>query len=495
MKALLNKKIERLLDLINFLEVNGGKIETSLLIEKLNYTAYNLSVDILQANSIFSDILEINKNKHVEISYKNGNSYINAYSKAMESDPICKMLEKSFFNPNLDVSQMAKDLFVSQSTIYRWVDQFNDACVGHFNIYLETNPLVVKGYEWDVRVFFTNFFREKYPIYEWPFEFIDKASISVFFEKAIPNKYAKNFLYYYDSFHFQLAISMLRFSQGFRLASDDLYPNQKVQSLVNDIMEKEREVYFENCSLDKISYDRRFFEEIIRPFAGNMYAENYNSLLSLAEENPLSNKIIIYINKVISYLCAEFSIKTSNESELVLSLYNALLGSFARSISRYVLYSPYLIYQETIKNSFPEISHKIVEIIRAYNEFFSIPTNDEFVAYLFYVVWTTWKDLANQVTKPSHKLKVLVISRFSYFHAQSLRDQIVSYFGNLIDAYIIKELDLDVVDFDVSDFDLVISNFKVKGLNIPCIISEGIFSYKDYESISKTIFNMLFSPS
>lgn len=487
MKGLVSKKMERLLDLITCFEVHGGQLDIDTATEALGCPATTVLMDILQANAMFSSLFEIQRDDTLHLIYKNGNSYLDVFSLVMKQDPICSLLEKVFFDPNLDVNAMTNDLYVSTSTIYRWVEQFNSAVSGSYAVHLETHPLMLTGDEAEVRSFYTSFFKERYSLYEWPFPEVSKRELSLFLDQALPMKYGKNFLHYYECFHIQLAVTLQRFSQGFRLPEENLVQNERALHLAEEIASNDLRSSFSFFPVEGED-DVRFFQELLSPFVSDRDAESFEVLLNLTTRDPLANTLFIYINKLIAYLCQEFPVELDNESALILALYNALIGTFGKTISRSFLYSPYRIYQESIRVKFPGVCNQILRIIRAQNELFDLPVDPDFLGYLFYVIWSTWENLSNQLVQKPRKIKILVISKFSSFHALSLRSQILFYFGNIVEVSLPKESPIFLEAMDLSRYDLLVSNFKVAGSPIPTIYCNGIDSYATYSALAKAIF-------
>lgn len=543
MKGLVSKKIERLLDLITCFEIHDGQLDMDTASRELNRPITALLMDVMQANTFFSSILEIRRENNLEIIYKDGMSYPDAFSLVMKQDPICSLLEKVFFHPQMDVNAMANDLYVSNSTIYRWVEQFNAVVADSYAVHLETHPLVLLGDEAEVRSFYTSFFKERYSFYEWPFSFISKQELSLFLDDALPMKYAKNFLNYYECFHIQLAVSLQRFSQGFRLADEHLAHNARALATAEAFASKEAHYPFPSFPIERQGNDRRrddvrengrrendrwesdhqangrrangcresdrresdrrdndrrasdrwesdvrFYQELLVPFVGDRDAESFTVLLDLTAKDPLVNTIFIYINKLIANVCQEFPIELDNESDLTLALYNALIGTFGKTVSRSILYSPYRIYQESIRTKFPAVCNQILDIIRSQNALFNFPIDADYVGYLFYVIWSTWENLSNQLIQKPRKIKILVVSRFSYFHTLSLRSQILFYFGNLVEVSVPKIAPIFLETMDLSDYDLLVSNFNIAGSPIPTIFCNGIDSYATYSALAKAIF-------
>lgn len=508
MKGLVSKKIERLLDLITCFEIHDGQLDMDTASRELNRPITALLMDVMQANTFFSSILEIRRENNLEIIYKDGMSYPDAFSLVMKQDPICSLLEKVFFHPQMDVNAMANDLYVSNSTIYRWVEQFNAVVADSYAVHLETHPLVLLGDEAEVRSFYTGFFKERYSFYEWPFSFISKQELSLFLDDALPMKYAKNFLNYYECFHIQLAVSLQRFSQGFRLADEHLAHNARALATAEAFASKEAHYPFPSFPIERQGNDRResdrrdndrresdrwesdvrFYQELLVPFVGDRDAESFTVLLDLTAKDPLVNTIFIYINKLIANVCQEFPIELDNESDLTLALYNALIGTFGKTVSRSILYSPYRIYQESIRTKFPAVCNQILDIIRSQNALFNFPVDADYVGYLFYVIWSTWENLSNQLIQKPRKIKILVVSRFSYFHTLSLRSQILFYFGNLVEVSVPKIAPIFLETIDLSEYDLLVSNFNIAGSPIPTIFCNGIDSYATYSALAKAIF-------
>lgn len=486
-RGLLNKKVERILDLITLLEIHDGRVDFNTVYRELDSDAATLAMDLSQAKSLFAPLFTLQKDQDLQIQYLDGNTYLNVYAYAMTHSPVCALLEQVFFQPQQEVPDMARALFVSTSTVYRWVDQFNQAVRPSYDVSLDTHPLHLCGDENEVRTFYTSFFKEKYPLYEWPFPALSKSELSAFLDQALPLQYAKNFLNYYQCFHIQLAVSLYRYHQGFRLPDADLKANHR-SSAAADILLAEKRTLSLSSPPFSLSHDHRLYQELIAPFAGDLDAENFSVLLELTATTPLANRIFLYINRLISYLFQALSVQLDNESELVLALYNALMGTFGKSIARSILYSPYLLYQKSIQVQFPDLCNRILAIIRTQNQAFSLPTDPDFVGYLFYVIWSTWENLFNQLIRPPQKIKILVISRFSLFHARSLRQQILTYFGNLVDVSTPSEPPILLEALDLQSYDLIVSNFKIEGLPLPCVVCDGIHSYRDYAALARAIF-------
>ncbi|WP_435029521.1 helix-turn-helix domain-containing protein [Levyella massiliensis] len=487
MKGLVSKKMERLLDLITCFEVHDGELDINTAAEALDCPTTTLLMDILQANTTFSTIFQIKRDNKIRLVYKNGNSYSDVFSMVMKQDPICSLLEKVFFHSDLDVAAMTNDLYVSPSTIYRWVEQFNSAVSGSYAVHLETHPLVLTGEEAEVRSFYTSFFKERYSLYEWPFPAVSKKELSRFLNETLPMEYGKKFLHYYECFHIQLAVTLQRFSQGFRLPDENLMQNTRAQQMAKAINAKGIRSSFSFFPVEKEDDDVRFCQELLAPFVSDRDAESFEVLLDLTTRDPLANNLFLYINKLIAYLCQEFPVELDNESALILALYNALMGTFGKTVSRSFLYSPYRIYQESIRVKFPGVCNQILRIIRAQNELFDLSVDPDFLGYLFYVIWSTWENLSNQLIQKPRKIKVLVISKFSSFHALSLRSQILFYFGNIAEVSIPKESPIFLDAIDLSRYDLLVSNFKIADSPIPTVFCNGIDSYAAYSALSKAI--------
>ncbi|WP_053942839.1 helix-turn-helix domain-containing protein [Kallipyga gabonensis] len=491
MKSFLSKRVQRILDLIGLLEVQNGAVDTPVLYRDYDYQPASLTVDINLANSYFDRLLKIEKGDRVEITYKGAATYEDAYAFAMSQDTLCQLLEKVFFHPYYAVVDMARLLFVSPSTIYRWIDFFNEAVEGAFDIHLSTHPLVMRGDEAEVRTFYMSFFKERYPFSDWPFPYIAKEEIDDFLNQVLPMKYGKHFYRYYQCFHLQIAISLQRFCQGFHLTEDLLSQNKRVRTLAQDILDRGRTLHYHSSDPNEgLDQSLRLYAELLAPFVGDRDAETYPKLVQLAEEDPVANQIFIYINKVSSRLCRDFGIHLDNERDLILAIYNALVGTFGRSLSRPIFYSPYLIYEKKIQTRYPRVCLKIRDIIRTYNEVFSLPTDETFVAYIFYVICTTWENFINQLTQNQKPVRILVLSKFSLFHAMALRDQILFYFGNQVEVTVLRETPVMMEEMDLSSYDLLVSNFRLTKASLPTILCESIYTYKDYDHLARAIFNL-----
>ncbi len=102
------------------------------------------------------------------------------YSEAMS----LRFLEIIFFDETLGYEDMMEQLYLSESSLRRMVQNIQRALKA-YGIALETQPFRVVGHETLIRNFYTTYFEEKYTLYDWPFENVNlefmEAIISIGF--------------------------------------------------------------------------------------------------------------------------------------------------------------------------------------------------------------------------------------------------------------------------------------------------------------------------
>src|SRR5699024_1759169 len=120
------------------------------------------------------------------------------------------LLENIFLKENITITDLAKILYVSSSTIYRLIDQINEATKEkHFRI--ETNPCRIIGSEEEIRYFFYNYFHEKYSTLDWPYEYINENGLDMLLQFFIEFTQMEADFAYYNIFKTVSVINLIRY--------------------------------------------------------------------------------------------------------------------------------------------------------------------------------------------------------------------------------------------------------------------------------------------
>ena len=143
---LLNRTDNRRLNLIRILAKNSDWFFLSKLANKLNVSDRVLKNDLAFFRKEVDDFTIHSSRKGIKLTFKENKGLNTISKKVLESVVPFQLLEKIFLDETKSVSQLADELFISVSTLYRIIKDINFK-LKKYDIRINTNPCMVIGNE------------------------------------------------------------------------------------------------------------------------------------------------------------------------------------------------------------------------------------------------------------------------------------------------------------------------------------------------------------
>ena len=204
---LLNNTINRRLNLINILAKNSDWFFLNELANMLNVSERVLKNDLAYFRKEVDDFTIYSSRKGIKLAFKDNKGLNTISKKILISVVPFQVLEKIFLNETKSVSQLADELFISVSTLYRIIKDINFK-LKKYDIRINTNPCMVIGNEKKIRYFAYQYFHERYSLLEWPFKDLDESII---------NNFLKIFIDFNDNSTYYISLTTLKSVKSIKL--------------------------------------------------------------------------------------------------------------------------------------------------------------------------------------------------------------------------------------------------------------------------------------
>ena len=243
---------------------------------------------------------------------------------------IVNILKLTFFQKDIDKLDLAIDLDVSETSIYRSIKFLNDSLEGIYKLNYSYSTLKFIGSEEEIRKFFINFFIETNPYpNEWIFnDLLDEESVKIIVRNLAPYIHVKMYYAHFEYIKIALAVSIIRLKQGYKIGTDE--KNTKLVKIVKDFSKNKDisnfiEKEFPN-SKDKV-------EDVLYQILTYFFYNDYLFFIEKPEEildtSSDSNKHYKFYDKSITYLINKYKLNINDKKEL----YRLLFTYFKFKIS------------------------------------------------------------------------------------------------------------------------------------------------------------------
>lgn len=152
--------------------------------------------------------------------------------------------------------------------------------------------------------------------------------------------------------------------------------------------------------------------------------------------------------------------------------------------SKYILYNRSKLYVERMRNSIPSFVSDAESEMKEYITSIKGYASSGEINYLTFTLLTTWDNLLPQLYKSQRNIKALVVSRFDYFHALSMKSQIEFYFSSFLTTSLYEDDELYLDKIENSDYDLIITDFSLpKNFKKRWLYLHGSRTLNDYKGM------------
>ncbi|WP_162890825.1 M protein trans-acting positive regulator PRD domain-containing protein [Suicoccus acidiformans] len=467
MREVLHQTQLRRLELVEELYQSHTEwLDIAEIADKLETSPHNLRNDL---NSIRDIGIEVETNPsqmrliiNESIPLENAYRYFNKESVALN------IVEEVFKNPDHTTSSLADTLFVSPSTVSRYVDNLNEVLTETFGIRLEKRPYHFSGDEKSIRYFLSEFYAERYTIYDWPFAMIDEAFITdllVFLTDLlnVPMTFASM-----QMVKMNISVAMTRTLQGFRIESN----HSKIQAMYQIALDMHdfRRFQAEFKKHYDIELNMDFLEQLFSEYTGEYYYFNHDDFYMAQQANTYVNQSVTYLNLMLTNISSMHRLEIPNRKELIYHLHNtAHLDQFDTYVTP-ILFPRKRRFVEEVESMYPAFYQDIYRGLVGYRDFLERPVDENMLNHLIYTLCIFWETALSQLSATNAPIRVLVLSKYDHYHARYLASALKRCVGDIIKIDIYSKKHLDLGELEESDYDIMITNLSLQPIEGKCIV-------------------------
>lgn len=446
MKFIFDKKIVRIFKLLDILE-QKGEISISQLINTLKVSKRTIIYDIQEISGYFKHTIRLDSSlKGYNFSILDHRKYVLQKEKLLINEPMLIILESIFFNKCLSVYEWSIKLFLSESSIFRYINIIKHH-LADYDIDIATNPIDLIGKEINIREFFHDFYYESdiTPYTVFPSSKIHKIT----FDLTTKNFFAEYAPLYFEDLNYYIFVAITRFFNGKEIESVPLnlicYNKKKEELYFNNVHEVMVKHFGEDLSINEKRY--LYYILLVKRSVNDYKAEvNFLSLL------PTIDKVELWIKK---YMDQHVS------SNIEIKKIKTFIKSFFYSI--YIKHSLSPILNQT---TLDVKSHIKRNYSSHYEESLLFIAN--FLAKDLQLNERETQDISANLTIfidslfalfPKKKLKIAFILEGNYYICDHIRAVAVRYLG---ESHLLTFVTADKIHsnyFKKNYFDLVVTNY------------------------------------
>lgn len=318
LRSLLSGSERRRLQIVEILNEQESWMSLTNLAQGLACSTRVLKDDLNYFKEYFKELSIETSYMGVRLSFDHNRGLRFLYQFFLKHSLSFRLLENIFVYKNKTAKELADQLFVSISTVYRLIDQINEALQA-FDFQIESKPFRLVGSEKKIRYFFYLYYSEKHSPMDWPFETIDEEAIdsllSFFIDfTQIPADFA-----YFSVFKLVSTINFVRFKNGYTVDLDftesnfhEIIPNLSLHSTIFQFFEE----------TESVKVDNQLVKELFTPYIEEEFAPNYERLKLLVEKEEKTRNEVRFLEDLLEDISEKNNIPILNKKAIVLAMHN-----------------------------------------------------------------------------------------------------------------------------------------------------------------------------
>lgn len=478
-RELLNAALQRRLQILVKLSEQPSWISSAVLAKQNDASLRTTLSDIQYLKENWEPILTI------ETSKKNGvrlvtppNSHLKSiYATFLRHSEEMRFFEKIFFEPNLTLEEWGERLFISESSLYRFVRQSRKA-LKDYGVYLSKRPCkIMSEQELYARCFYMIYFQESYNTHEWPFKFsyLSIVRIAQKLFKAVNLSLDDGLMSY---FIYYLAVSLVRFTQGERMPRKENVWNEEKFNHFHQLIKEDLTQLVRPLSMEPTL-------ELVK----DLYFSYQAFINPTAKNKQMAQALGEYLEKIQRILGLALSPEQANK--IVKTCYQVYHRQQIYPFKKYILFNQQAYNGYAVLRNYPffsKIAAQELEVLEAETGF---PWFTQYKTEILYWLVIKWRDLPQQIENRKPKVAILVLSDLGKDHAALLTKEIQHNFSQKIQIETYQESILLLPEQDEllsQKYDLFISTFASPLLpKGKTILVDAIPSNADWANIRKAI--------
>lgn len=480
----LTKASQRKFKLVKLLSDSRTYVSINELAAALNCKERNIHDDVKELSvPELSHIFEIeSRSKAYKLHMKN-NMTIDAVGHYIMNDNDCfSLLEYVFFNDGLSAEELAEKNHISLPTLYRMISRINKGLKKRFHLKFETNPCRLEGDEVEVRSFYLQYFVEKYPISEWPFDNLNEDEILNVFRKITDSLNFTRQYSFLRTIKILLAVSHIRFKQGFHISGRSTRMAKLQHRLSNSPL-----LYKQFSDVFKDVTNAEMFNDNLAYVVTDYFYFNYEELLTHAHHDEYAARSFINLSEMFNELSKTYDIPLVNKDALIYSVHNSAQMGFKNINIRYILVDNKSFLLKQFKNLFPDFYNDIEKRIKTYLLLMELEYNSDLINHLIHNIFTRWENLLHHLYSRQRKIKIHVVSSHDIYHARLMKSILKYEFHDEIKVSVLDSIDLnELLNID-SNIDIFVVNFTIPVADKRIIAVNDVPADEDFIEIKRLI--------
>ena len=468
MRELLSKNQNRQIDIVDYLVQANGWIHIDELAKvfKVSTRAIKIDLAFLRDNIKGLDILFSTNGVRIELPQNLSTEVIYPY---YYSHSVCyEILEYLFLCEKTNVSDITQQLFITTSTLNRYIQKINTNLKKKFDFQISKKTLQFVGNEQDIRFFFVQYFTEKTAFFDWPFDFIDESSL----EKILVNIFkSSNFPQSFESYRVFKMIFTVNF---FRTYQGHFVENIKEQDKFYDYynqLEGLGEIVQQFTKETGLIVTPEILEQSFSIFLQPHFFLTLEEFSAARKENERARLSFESLVTKIQTLEKRYNIKCENYDLLLWHLHNT------SQLERIEIHSDFILFDKKIpllnffRSLCPNFYKDVTELLENYQHEVKNVNRQRNISHLIYTFYTHWEGLVSQLQAKQEKIKVLILNDFDEYYPKFLASYLEQNAANRFEYHTYDDLEISLDLLEKTEYKVILSNFalpEIKGKTIIC---------------------------
>ena len=468
MRALLSKNQNRQIDIVDYLVQANGWVHIDELAKTFKVSTRAIKIDLafLRDKIDGLDILFSTNGVRIELPENLSTEVVYPY---YYSHSICyEILEQLFLHEETTVSEMTQKLFITTSTLNRYIQKINNSLKKKFDFQISKKNLQFIGNEQDIRFFFVQYFAEKTGFFEWPFDFVDEASL----EKILVDLFkSSNFPQSFEGYRVFKMIFTVNFFRS--------YQGHFVQNF--ESKDKFYDYYNQLDGLDEIV--EQFVKETGIMVTPEILEQSFSIFLqphffltveefSAARQEKVRDRLSFdTLVTNIQSLEKRYDLKCENYDLLLWHLHNTSQLERIEVHSDFILFDKKKPLMNFFKSLSPEFYNDVAALLEEYQQEIKNVKRQRNISHLIYTFYTHWEGLVAQLQAKQEKIKVLILNDFDEYYPKFLASYLEHNAANRFEYHTYDQLEISLDILEKSDYKIILSNFalpEIKGKTVIC---------------------------
>lgn len=450
----------RRLEVIEYLYSRDDWIPLRELAQKTGSSERILKQDMIRLREHFS--IEVLQTSHrgIRLVFPPNQSIDDIYRSILKNNIAFNFIEKLFYDDTKTVFELADELFISSSTLFRIIKKLNVSLKKYY-VQIQTHPCkMISENEDTIRYFYLNYFAECYSHLEWPHTAINQE----IYEQLLLLLMKENNIIIdiadFNRLKLWTVIPFVRTQQG----NYTEITSSNYSKMIPDFSKFQPAIAMIEKTLG-ISLNKKFLDQVFSVFINNDYVLNYDSLLEDAQTNPFIEKKISVHRDLLYNLSNRLGIPIPNRNQLIKEMYNITHFVFksksGHCLPSFILFDQKKFFIQSIEELFPDFIKEAIGTLKRYEKKMDLTYNESAQYEILYTLIIHWEHLIPELYKRKEKVHLLIVSSFDLEHAKMIQNLLHHYFKEEISTEIYENPIFSLKDVKERPHDILVTTFTI----------------------------------